>query len=135
MGSSTCSDIVPFVAPCVYESTNPYEKTPRNGFTRDVALRLCCPSDEECDDPYSYQGWSYQKQHDEIGKRKRLYANAWVKGEHRVWIINESEYAAGCDYQISLVADSSDSIAEFAKDWNIELRLGIEENDTVQQTL
>jgi len=135
MGSSTYSDIVPFVAPCVYESNNPYEETPRIGFTRDMALRLCCPEDEECDSPYSHQGWKYQKDSEEIGKRQRLIARAWVKGKHRVWIINESEYAAGGDYQISLIANDSDSITEFAKDWDIELKLGIEENDTVQQTL
>jgi len=128
---STNSDIVPYASHYVYETNDPREDPPRLGFKRVAAIHLC----ENEDEPAKYQGWSYDGRYDEIGKRQRIYAYAWTKDNHKVWVVNESEYAAVGDYNIALVADNTASITEFANDWEFKLPFGIDEDDTIQQTL
>lgn len=67
----------------------------------------------------------------DFGKKERIWAHVWRKGDHMVGIMNESEYCDIGEVHLSIVANDRASIEAFKKDF--ELPGEIEENDSVTQ--
>lgn len=52
----------------------------------------------------------------DCGKRKNVFGPLWTKGEHKVWLVNESEHESVGEYEITVVGDDKESLEEFSKD-------------------
>lgn len=73
---------------------------------------------------------------DELGKKKRLSAVECTKGDHRVYLINESPYASVGVYCFTVFGPDRAAVEEFVKDfWADEGDPEIEDTDTVSQTI
>jgi hypothetical protein len=69
-----------------------------------------------------------------IGKKGRIGAACrWVKGEHKVYVLNESHYESVGEGYYALVADTREALEAFMAD--AELEGDIEEDDSIAQTL
>lgn len=137
MGSSTCSDIVPFVIHLIYEDCNYTGEDPET----DLEKIIC----GECyDNDIEVRGWIPGDFTGEYGKRKRLYTSAWSKDDHVIHFVNESVDASGGAMEMAVCADTKAALELFLSDFpemlveRAKQYTGpevIEENDTVQQTL
>lgn len=78
-------------------------------------------------------GWIWMADAAEAGKRKRLFADKFVKGNMYVYGINESPYAAGGAMDCTLFADKRAWLERFLRDFGLAVE--IEENAACQQTL
>lgn len=74
--------------------------------------------DEEVTD-IEVRGWKLKALADEIGRNGRLLSDStWAKGDHTIYLVNESPYQSGGDFQISIVADTKEEIEAFVKDFS-----------------
>lgn len=124
MGRHTSSDVVPFVAHYVLQSNFEDDNDILNLLYDDKTIGT----------------WQMVDDSTLIGKKGRLYADKWSNGKHTVYGVNESEYQAGGDTLLSLIADSKAALlafsAEVLEPWKRKINdTDIEENDAVQQTL
>jgi len=122
MGRSTSSAVVPFK---IY-----------NNDIQKIIHRL--RKDEFDDDRvgYSENGWTYN--YDDAaeyrdGNKNHLYCDTLEKGELAIFVVNESEYAAGGDYSYGIFSSDEMSLLEFCADFGITPN--ITTNDIVSQTL
>lgn len=134
MSSSTTSDIVPYVAHNVFETIDIYEAG-----TFDPITKICAPYDFT-DGTISLEvnGWKLDYGDEGfhmIGKRSRIYAYKWMKDSKVVYTINESKYEGDGPCELAVVADNEDAINEFCNDNSFVVRFGIDETDSVQQTM
>lgn len=53
----------------------------------------------------------------DFGKKKKVFAPEWSKGDFRVWLLNESDANSGGWYEVSICANDEASIHEFLKDF------------------
>lgn len=66
-------------------------------------------------------------------KKKTLYCHTLEKGELKIFVVNESEWAAGGDRDYCIFSKKENDILEFCKDFNI--KPNITDADIVQQTM
>lgn len=131
MSNRTRSDVCPFVVHHAFGSGK---------LTQDQRI-LLSPDDEDFQvdptseniNPKPVNGWSWTSDVDKVGKKQRLYASGWRKGDLMVGILNESEYASIGRMSATVVSDSSEAIYEFLLDQKLDGQ--VEENSAVQQTL
>lgn len=132
MGSSTSSDVVKFAARYVWEGDMCH--------LAPAHIRMICGEDrEEIEEEggklamFDSKGWEISTESEQIGKHGDLYAQAILKkGEHTVYTINESPYAAVGEMHLTLVANVRTSLALFMVDFGLNGK--IEENESVHQT-
>ncbi len=134
MGSSTVSDVVPFVAHDVIYI--PSQRSPETEFEQIFCSPFSYQEGEYCDNPKEVvlNDWSYQPENlTNVGKKDKLYGDIWTKNEYVVWVVNESEYESVGEYVMSVVANDQEAIEVFMADF--QFSQDIEETDSVQQTL
>ena len=73
-----------------------------------------------------------------FGKRGRLYGYQWVKGEHKVFCWNSSQFSNGGDLEGSVAANDRASLEVFLVDFKDELSFNdfsgkIQEDDVAEQ--
>ncbi len=59
--------------------------------------------------------WAFAEEAAKIGKKGSLWANRFTKGEHEVFLINESEYSSGGAVRLTIVSNDKKSIKKFMK--------------------
>ncbi len=67
-----------------------------------------------------------------VGKRKRLYADKFKKGELIVYIVNTHIHSNGGAYDLALFSKERKAVVAFLKDFQIKSR--ITKTDSISQT-
>jgi hypothetical protein len=122
MSHNTFADFVPYVAHCVIRC--------RNLDDNDVDMvSLCSPETRSLGEGdwqtnpepnFFHKNWVYNGSNQPYpGKKQNLIANMFVKNDKKVFVINESPYSNGGDYEISIVGEVPGDILEFLGDWNL----------------
>ena len=69
-----------------------------------------------------------------VGKKERIVAGErWVKCDHKVYVLNESQYESVGEGDYALVSDTREALEAFMAD--AELEGSIEEDDSISRTL
>lgn len=129
--------IAPFVASSLvtFEYTNPHNDLCKKlTILENPILAYDCELLEEevnDNDDFTYNNWTFNATRHE--KYKNLYVDVWRKENKKVFVINESEYEAVGEMDISFFSDSKDDLNEFLND--NQLSFGILENEIVQYHL
>lgn len=64
-------------------------------------------------------GWSLDYNGNmEPGKKGTVHGFRWTKGDLFVWLVNQSQYANGGDYEIAICGHDEPSIKEFMSDFS-----------------
>jgi len=137
MGSSTRSDVVPFVVHGII--------TNWDRLSRGTLCEICGDLDTGKDENPQVCGWTAVTNMGTYGKRNRLYTTIWEKNGHEIHFVNESEYAAVSEVWMSVCADTKEALELFLTDFEKPLKehlgrdykkaIKIEECDSVTQTL
>ena len=153
MSNCIWTDVVPFVLHNLWEGNDLHDITPNQMEIMKLYAPDCWAEEYASEEiqasiylvsipgetpPQKFQvrDWTYEGSVD-VGKRKRLYGEAWVKTgtDIRVFLINESQYSSVGAYEVAVVADSEANIQTFLADFADLVepnRLPIEADDTAQ---
>ena len=64
------------------------------------------------------RGWKIYDYDEKIGQNNRLHSLRLTKGEHKVFMINSSEYSSVGEHWYEITSDNRDSVVEFRKDFD-----------------
>lgn len=99
---------------------------------------ICYKGCPDVELPVLINGWKSPSNdygdYEYIGKKKLLAADVWLKGDKKVYEINEDPDAAGGAESITMCADSVDVLKEFLDDMGIT-DYEIDEDAIVEQYL
>jgi hypothetical protein len=121
VGRSTTAALVPFKV--------------KNKKTQEVVHRLHKDMFDDDRVDYSENGWTY---HWDVAdtysyKNRTLYCDILEKGELKLFVVNESEWASGGANDYCIFSKDPNALLEFCKDFNIQP--DITQDDIVQQTM
>lgn len=143
------TDVVPFVVHNIFEGS--MNDLPDNDLVKlaefdQWAEQKAEEADDEPDEdgeypelpdpPADVRGWVTDPTVVNFGRKNRFFVQWVSKGEHKVVLINESQYSNVGEYEEAVCASDKASIEAFLEDFKDCLPkkvLAIEENDAVQQ--
>jgi len=135
MGHSATSDVVPFHIWNFAQGLD--DDHPFLGAEYWAEGESCEDEEEAASrnlDNLEVNGWKYSHcglDASSFGKHMRLYGDVWLNGDHKVFIINESQYSNVGEYEMTVCANDRPSLEAFKKDF--ELKRKINDLDSVSQ--